>query len=65
MSLPRNRHRILLAFCLLAACRGIAAAQAVPEAADPLAASPSAADAAGPRGSVGPALVPPIGRAHG
>ncbi len=63
MSLPRNRHRILLAFCLLAACRGIAAAQAGPADADPLVASPSAAAAAGPRGSVGPALVPHVPKA--
>jgi parvulin-like peptidyl-prolyl isomerase len=60
--LPLHRRPPLLVGCLLAVCQGLAAAQTVADP-DPLAASPSAADAAGPRAGVGPALVPHVPKA--
>jgi parvulin-like peptidyl-prolyl isomerase len=61
-SLPLHRRPLLLVGCLLAVCQGLAAAQTVADP-DPLAASPSASDAASPRATVGPALVPHVPKA--
>ena len=58
---PVHRVRTRWLAACLAACLSTAAAQ--DQGPDPLAASPSAADAAGPRAAVGPALVPHVPKA--